>query len=87
MNVKKFCTIYVGIGIIYAGTMFAKIKKDHKEEFARFSTEAKINAFTEEVLTWPIFVMRLIKANLTGIVDGIKDGINDMKESTNESDT
>lgn len=86
MNIKKFCKIYVGIGMVYAGAMYALIKKKHKEEFDKFAIEAKINVFAEEVLSWPIFVARLVKAFAKGLKAGYKHQ-KELKESTNESDT
>lgn len=86
MNIKKFCKIYVGIGMVYAGTMFASIKKKNKEEFDKVSIETKINVFAEEVLSWPVFAARLAKAFAKGLKAGYKHR-KELKESTNESDT
>ena len=86
MNIKKLCKIYVGVGMVYAGTMFVLLKKNKTEEFDKCSIDAKVSAFADVTLTWPRFVFRIIRAFVTGTIDGYSSGKN-LKESTNESDT
>ncbi len=86
MNINKLCKIYVGIGMVYAGVLFAGVRKIDKNEWNKFSTEAKVSAFAKLVLTWPRYVYRLVKACATGVVDGYCNR-KELKESTNESNT
>ena len=90
MKLTKLCKVYVGIGMVYAGVLFAGVREIDKEKYDHFSTESKVAAFSEVVLTWPKYATQFIK----GVAKGFKFGYNfakevekASKESTNESDT